>query len=67
MKVSIIQADGSLKHCPVCGGTIFRKSRKSKYTNKEKTRGITYITLICNKCGWRDKETEEESIIKWEC
>ncbi len=53
MKVQIIGTDKNIKKCVKCGNTIFRKSTKSKYTNKQKTKGVTYTLLICNKCGYR--------------
>jgi ribosomal protein L37E len=54
MKVRIIQADGTKKLCPDCGFDGFRKSRKSRYTNKEKTQGEVYTLEICDKCGHRE-------------
>lgn len=60
MRCRIIQADGKEKVCK-CGHNIFRKSTKSKYTNKEKTKGVTYSLNICDKCGHR----EEYNHIKW--
>ena len=61
MKVRIIQENGKIKRCHRCGHDIFRKSTKSKYTNKQKTEGITYELLICDNCNFREQFNE----IKW--
>ena len=61
MKVRVIQVDGNLKRCIKCGNTIFRKSTRSRYTNKERTEGETYTLFICDKCGYREVYNK----IKW--
>ena len=64
MKVKIIQTNGEIKKCPKCNYEIFRKSKKSVYLNKEKTKGKTYELLICNKCGFRKEFNNIEWVIK---
>jgi hypothetical protein len=61
MKVRVIQADNTIKLCAVCGYSLFRKSHKSRYINKEKTDGVSYDLMICDKCNHR----EEYNKINW--
>jgi len=61
MKVSIIKADKKKKECVKCGYDVFRKSTRSRYTNKEKTEGETYELIICDRCNYKEKI----NIVKW--
>jgi hypothetical protein len=62
MKVSIIDSDRKQKICE-CGNTIFRKSARRKYTNADKTAGIYYELIICDKCGKREQFNESKFTI----
>ena len=69
MKVKIIQADGTVRTCPKCGGQHFRHSHRSRITARERIEGNTdanpnghfkeygehYELIICVRCGEREK------------
>jgi len=61
MKCYIMTSDMKRKICRKCNGDLFRKSTRSKYTNIEKTEGLTYDLIICNNCNNREQINE----IKW--
>jgi len=63
MKVRVITAEDTVKQCPKCEHDIFRKSTKSRYTNQEHTKGITYELQICDNCNHREQYNEREWVV----
>lgn len=50
----VIIKDGKPVKCPECGNTFFRVSTRSKYTDYEKKKGVTYDIRVCSKCGHKE-------------
>jgi hypothetical protein len=74
MLVRIIQSDGTLKHCPSCNYSGFRKSTRSKkltsFTEEDAKKYLIssetgkwllyYELLICDNCGHRETRNEQK-------